>query len=175
MDGAMEKRSRIILAQADHLSGEVLGFAIGKLMESGARNVQILPSITKKNRPGSVLIIDTDEEHERPIARFLVHEMKITGYHRVDATHVFHRVRFLTKSLRLARNSATVDLSFTVKAFGEPPGSVSLDIEHDTLVDMQRTVEDRLGVQLPLSELRAIVEARLRDTDTNIADLGRHD
>jgi hypothetical protein len=166
----MEKRSRIILAQADHLSGEVLGFAIGKLMECGARNVQVLPSITKKNRPGSVLIIDADEEREAPIARFLVQEMKIAGYHRVDATHVFHRVSFLPKSLRLTRNGSTVDISFLVKAIGDPPGPLSLDIEHDTLVDMQRTIEEQLGTHMALNELRAVVEAHLRDADMTIVD-----
>ncbi len=175
MDGALEKTSRIILAQADHLSGEVLGFAIGKLMECGARNVQVLPSITKKNRPGSVLIIDADKDHEEAIARYLVREMKIAGYHRIDATHVFHRVSFVTKDLRLSRNGATVDLSLTVKAIGEPPGPVSLDVEHDSLVEMQQAVRNRLGVQIPLGELRSIVEAHLRDADTITADLGNYD
>jgi len=171
----MEKRSRLLFAQVDHLSGEVLGFALEKLMESGARNVQVIPSTTKKNRPGSILIIDTDEKQEEPIARFLMEELKISGYHRIDATHVFHRVSFLTKSLRLARNGATVDLCFPVKAIGEPPGPVALDVEHDTLVDMQRTVGNQLGVQIPLNELRSIVEAHLRDADSIIADLGSYD
>ena len=49
----MEKKSRLILAQVDHLSGELLGFAIGRIMELGAGNVQLIPTITKKTGPGT--------------------------------------------------------------------------------------------------------------------------
>jgi uncharacterized protein (DUF111 family) len=38
----MEKQSRLILAQVDHASGEVLGFAVERIMDHGALNVQLI-------------------------------------------------------------------------------------------------------------------------------------
>jgi uncharacterized protein (DUF111 family) len=159
----MEKRSRLLFAQVDHLSGEVLGFAIGKIMEQGACNVQVIPGITKKNRPGSILIIDVSPEQEDRIARFLAQELKVSGYHRIDATHVFCPVTFLTKNLTISRNGASMNLSCEVKVIGDPAAPLSLDIEHDALVSMQRAVQDGLGMTVSLVELRAMIESRLKD------------
>ncbi len=70
-----EGKARLILAQIDHVSGEITGFAIGKIMELGANNVQLIPTITKKNRPGSIIMIDVDAIHEEDIVRFLAGEL----------------------------------------------------------------------------------------------------
>jgi uncharacterized protein (DUF111 family) len=91
----MEKKSRLILVQVDSVSGEVLSFAIGKLMELGANNVQLVPTITKKNRPGNIIIIDTDADKEKMVADFLAKELKVSGYHRIDTSHVFHKITFV--------------------------------------------------------------------------------
>ena len=167
----MEKRSCLLFAQVDHLSGEVLGFAIGRIMEQGACNVQMIPSITKKNRPGSILIIDAPPDQEDRIARFLSQELKVSGYHRIDATHVFCPVAFLTKNLTISKNGTSMNLSCKVKVIGEPAAPLSLDIEHDALVSMQRAVEDGLGTVVPLVELRAMIEAKLKDAGSVEVDL----
>lgn len=159
----LEKRSRLLFAQVDHLSGEVLGFAIGKIMEEGACNVQVIPSITKKNRPGSILIIDAPPEQEDRIALFLAHELKVSGYHRIDATHVFCQVTFMTKIFTMSKNGASLDLSCEVKVIGDPASPLSLDIDHDALVSMQQAVHDRLGLAVSLAELRTMIESRLKE------------
>ncbi|MCK5418002.1 MAG: DUF111 family protein, partial [Desulfobacterales bacterium] len=64
----MQKKSRLIFAQIDHIPGDVLGFAMERLMELGAKNVQLIPTITKKNRPGNIMIIDVDDQNEEVMA-----------------------------------------------------------------------------------------------------------
>jgi uncharacterized protein (DUF111 family) len=160
----MEKRSRLLFAQVDHLSGEVLGYAIGKLMDEGASNVQVIPSITKKNRPGSILVVDVPADQEDRVALFLARELKVSGYHRIDATHVFCQVSFLTKDITLSRNGSSLNLSCKVKVIGDPAAPLSLDIEHDALLSMQQTVRDGLGLTVSLIELRSMVESKLKET-----------
>jgi len=159
----MEKRSRLLFAQVDHLSGEMLGFAIGKIMEEGACNVQVVPGITKKNRPGSILIIDAPPEQEDRIALFLARELKVSGYHRIDATHIFCQVTFLTKNFSFSKNGTSLDLSCEVKVIGDPASPLSLDIEHDALVRMQGAIKDDLGMAVSLVELRTMIESKLKD------------
>ena len=54
----------LLLVQIDDRSGEVLGNALEELMSLGARNVQLLSSVTKKGRPGHVLLIDLEPAAE---------------------------------------------------------------------------------------------------------------
>jgi len=133
--------------------------------------VQVIPSITKKNRPGNILIIDVPSEQEDRVARFLAQELKVSGYHRIDATHVFCQVAFLTKDLILSRNGSSLNLSCKVKVIGNPAAPLSLDIEHDALVSMQQAVQDGLGLAVSLIELRALIESRLKDANSVAVEL----
>ena len=164
----MEKDARIILAQVDPVSGEVLGFAIERLMEMGAHNVQLIPTITKKNRPGNIIVIDTDERHEEPIADFLSRELKISGYHRIHTSHVFHRVTFVEKSLHLNINGKSRTLQCKFKIIGDPTAPLSVDIEHDFLVEVQKIISSISDTHISLNDLRNSIEASFSNSSDEI-------
>ena len=77
----------LILVQIDDRSGEVLGHALEELMGLGARNVQLLASVTKKGRPGNVLLLDLEDEAEPAIAAYLAAELGAWGYQILEASH----------------------------------------------------------------------------------------
>lgn len=167
----MEKKARLILAQIDHLSGEMLGLAIDRLMGYGAHNVQIIPTITKKNRPGNLLIVDAEPEHEETIAGFLVKELQVTGYHRIETSHVFQRVGFVTRQVRVCRNHKSTVFSCETKVVGEPSEFLSAAVEHDALVNAQRIIERDLECVITLHELKALIESRLNRTEDIVLEL----
>lgn len=162
------KESRLLFAQVDHVSGEVTGFAIGKIMELGANNVQLIPTITKKNRPGNIIIIDSDVEHEGQIARFLASELKISGYHKINTTHVFQKVSFLKKNLNIKVNGENRSFQFEAKVIGDPAEPLSVDIEHDFLVNVQDILNIHLNYSISLNELRTVIESRLKESSDEI-------
>ena len=57
-----EIRGQLIFAQIDHLGGEQLGTLIEVLFKEGVKNAHLVPSLTKKGRPGYLLFIDLGEE-----------------------------------------------------------------------------------------------------------------
>ena len=162
------KESQLLFAQVDHVSGEITGFAIGKIMELGANNVQLIPTLTKKNRPGNIIIIDADAEHEGVISRFLASELKVSGYHKISTTHVFQRVSFLKKNLNIKVNGGTRSFQFEVKIIGEPSEPLSVDIEHDFLVDVQQILNSSLNYSISLNELRNVIESKLKESGDEI-------
>lgn len=159
----MEKESRFILAQVDHVSGEVLGYAVEKLMELGARNVQLISTITKKNRPGNIILIDADTLSEERISTFLTRELKISGYHRINTSHVFHKVTFVAKTVRIRLNGRSKSFQCRLKLIGEPSDPITIDVEHDFLVNLQETINSDWNIYFSLEELRNRVETPLRD------------
>jgi len=164
----MEKQSRLILAHVDHVSGEVLGFAVERIMECGARNVQLIPTITKKNRPGHILLVDAEAAKEEDIAEFLVKELSVSGYHRIDTTHVFQRVTFAKKKLTIRVNGRVRIFQCKVKLIGDPLKPLSVDVEHDFLVMIQNLMREKLDCQIALSELRTMIESKLLESANEV-------
>lgn len=162
------KESRLLFAQIDHVSGEITGFAIGRIMELGAHNVQLIPTITKKNRPGNIIIIDVDAEREDKIAQFLASELKISGYHKINTIHVFQKVSFVKKNLTVTANGGTRSFPFEIKIIGDPSEPLSVDIEHDLLVAIQEILSTSLNYSISLSELRTLIESRLKESGDEI-------
>lgn len=157
------KPGRLLVAQVDHASGEVLGFALGKIMEIGARNVHLIPTVTKKNRPGHIIVIDTDESCEPAIGRFLAGELKVTGYHRIETSHIFERVSFVTKTVTIEALGRSLSLECDAKLIGDDQQPLASDIEHERIVQVQKEIRERLGVQVSLDTLRTMIEVRLRE------------
>lgn len=164
----MVKKARLIFAQIDHVSGEVIGFAIGKIMKLGANNVQLITTITKKNRPGSILLIDIDAEHESEVANFLAKELKVSGYHRINTSHIFHRVTYVKKKLNIKVNGKSRSVKCDVKIIGDPSRPLSIDIEHDFLVKIQELLTNKLHSSISLGELRTTIESKLKESENEI-------
>lgn len=163
----MIKKGRLLFAQADHVSGEVTGFAVGMIMELGAHNVQLISSVTKKNRPGNILIIDTDEKHETAIAGFLAKELKISGYHRIDTKHIFQQVTLSQKNLIIRANGKKRKYICEIKIIGDPSNPLSIDVEHEALVKLQKVLRAQKR-DLSLSELKTAIESKLRTSGKEI-------
>ncbi len=165
---AMEKESSLILAQADHLSGEEIGFAIEKLMELGAGSVHVIPTATKKNRTGALLLIDPGENEER-VADFLMRELEITGYNRISVTHVFQKVLFKKKRINVVVNGAMESFDCRVKVVGEPGEPLFARAESDFFVDAHKKLNERFGPSsVSLLDLKRAVEPKLNNADDQI-------
>ena len=65
----------LVMVQIDHLSGELLGGLSDRLIEKGAQNVQMIPTLSKKSRPAYLLLIDTSQERLPDLEEFLVLEL----------------------------------------------------------------------------------------------------
>lgn len=163
----MKKKARLLFAQADHVSGEVTGFAVGRIMELGAHNVQLISSVTKKNRPGHIIIIDTDDTHEGAISQFLARELKISGYHRIDTSHIFQQVTISRRNLIICANGKKRTFRCEIKIIGDPSNPLSIDVEHDALVKLQKVLRAQKK-ELSLSDLKTAIESKLRASGKEI-------
>jgi hypothetical protein len=69
----------VLETNLDDVTGEVLGAVIDTLQESGALDVQIIPTITKKNRPGHILSVLCREEDTEDLAGAIMEETGTLG------------------------------------------------------------------------------------------------
>jgi len=69
----------VLETNLDDVSGEVIGHAVDRLLEEGARDVSIIPMFTKKNRPGQILKVISDAKNVQRLAYVLVEETGALG------------------------------------------------------------------------------------------------
>lgn len=96
-----QKNSCIFYVQTDHLSGEEIGCAIRKLYGAGAHNVNVLSTVTKKNRPGYIFLIDTDESSMHAVEEALQLELRVSGWHCIPTQHRYLNVDCVKKTLQI--------------------------------------------------------------------------
>lgn len=92
----------LVISQADNITGEEVGYAIEKLTEGGVKNVHVIPSLTKKNRPAFIFLIDIEtKEHLQNVEKILLSELGILGYNVVNTTHVRCKTKLKKVKVRL--------------------------------------------------------------------------
>ncbi len=154
------QKSKLIIAQVDHASGEVVGEAMQELMQLGARNVQLLQSVTKKGRPGYILFIDLPVEKVAGVATYLAAELGIWGCHILDSQHVHFDLSFREKTLRLIAGEKNITYQVNVKYIMQNEQLLGIKVDHSQLVEIQQCFLE-WGFYYPLRVLRTYLEAQL--------------
>jgi len=77
---AQGTRPMVLLeTNVDDMTGEMLGYALEKLLAGGAADAWLTPVQMKKGRPGVVLSVICAEAQEEPLARLLLRETSTLG------------------------------------------------------------------------------------------------
>lgn len=69
----------VLETNVDDIPGEVIGYAVDKVLKEGARDFSIIPMFTKKNRPGQILQVISDEDKIERLAHILIEETGTLG------------------------------------------------------------------------------------------------
>lgn len=152
----------LMLAQIDDASGELLAEVVGRLEKLGAKNVQLLSSLTKKGRPGYVMMVDILADKEDEAATLLAEELGIWGYRVLAAEHKHVDIERFTADLILRHEAQAHRFSLRAKKIRRDGRPIRIKVEHDDLSRICGELRD-IGLSLPLSVLKARVESTLSE------------
>ncbi len=164
-----EEEGRLVIVQVDHLSGELLGDALGRLWASGARNVQLLPTLAKKGRPGQIVMIDARARDLAAIEEALLAELGVTGWHTIETRHVCFATEIVTQDVEV-RTPSTV-LRAQVAGKRRRGGAGSVVPEHDSCVALREKLAAEANFRVPLRELIPLVREALNASGRAAIDL----
>ena len=77
--GLLMDRIYVLETNLDDVSGELVGHTINRLFNEGARDVSVIPIFTKKNRPGQIIKVITDEARVERLSKILIEETGTLG------------------------------------------------------------------------------------------------
>ena len=84
----MEKPGTLFLFQIDHLSGEEVGYLVEQLYGWGAKNVNVISTLTKKNRPGHLVLVDPGRMDTEGLPDKMARMFGTCGCHRFETSHL---------------------------------------------------------------------------------------
>lgn len=157
------KKGLLFLVQIDHLSGEILGDVIDSFYCAGAKNVQVISTITKKNRPGSIILIDGTEKAASAIEAVIVEECGSSGWHRIESCHRHTEVFYLQKTIHIRLPEE--ELFFQAKGKQIADDRRGIRPEYDSCVKLRQELAAR-GKHISLRRLHLLLtNAFLQDTE----------
>lgn len=158
------KEGIVFMIQVDHLSGEQLGFALNRFYEAGASNVQMISSITKKNRPSWVVLIDCREEYRKAVEAMIPMELGVGGWHMFKTEHHYLYSDSVERRIRFCMEGDEDGPVWTVK--GKLFENGNLRPEHDSVVMLQEELYHCYGEYLCYTVLYHIIMECLEREDT---------
>lgn len=160
----------LVISQIDNVTGEEVGYAIEKLTEEGVKNVHVIPSLTKKNRPAFIFLIDIEaKEHLQKVEKILLSELGSLGYNIVNTTHVRCETKLKKVKVKLKTPSGTYDFKLGIKIAKYPSGEViSKFVEHSSLLKLQDKIAQVSAERIPLRVLKKIIEYKVSTGEKEI-------
>jgi pyridinium-3,5-bisthiocarboxylic acid mononucleotide nickel chelatase len=161
----------LMMAQIDDASGELLAEVIGRLEALGAENVQLLSSLTKKGRPGYVMMLDIDADSEGDVAALLADELGVWGYRVLHAEHKHFDIEKFETEVVVHHQGRPKRFSLRAKKIYRDRRLVRIKTEHDDLCRICAQLREA-DLPLPLAMLKAQVEDTLgRQSDVTQVDI----
>ncbi len=151
---------RLLLVQVDDRSGEEIRQALDGLTGMGVRNYQLLSSLTKKGRPGFVLLLDLDAGLEAEVMTFLASELGAWGYHRLVSSHEHFDVAEETREVTVIVDGRREEFTLSCKVLRWNGEACRVKVEQR---DVALIVEQLalLGHRLPHTTLRTRLESEI--------------
>ncbi len=148
-------QSILLLAQVDHACGDVIASVTEELLALGVQNVNLVPSLTKKGRPGYLLFVDLPEPLLGRVEQVLATELGILGWRILSAEHRKARVREVEQQVRLSLGAEEHVLDVPVKLVETEKGYVPVSVEHEFCRRLRQQLREDHGVEVPLHLLKS--------------------
>ncbi len=131
----------ILETNLDNVTGEILGHSFNNLMKAGALDVTIIPTITKKNRPGHLLRAITKPEDSVTVSEAIIRETGTLGVRVLPYVHRNIAERKIIP-IEMDISGEKVEINIKVGLIGEEIISVAPEYED------AKTISAKTGISL---------------------------
>ena len=153
-NGLVKDEIAVLETNIDDATGEVLGYALEKLLSEGAKDVSIIPMYTKKNRPGQIIKVIADQKDVEHLSQVLIDETGTLGIRVYFCErHIINRELHIV-DLLVMNNKENVRVKVAKNQSGD---IINIKPEYE---DVKRLAEK---TKKPLRELSEIAVSRARE------------
>jgi uncharacterized protein (DUF111 family) len=165
------KQGVLLYAQIDHLSGEAIGPTIEMFYDSGASNVNVVSSITKKNRPGYIMFIDCLSDNLEKLENILARELGVSGWHRITTLHEYLAVQCVKQTITVIFDGGQFEFTAEGKIINND--YINIRPENQNCLSFKKRLAES-GILLSLSEIYQRLYQVLVVEDQTTINLTKH-
>ena len=150
----------LLMTNVDNINCDHVPYVIEELMKKGARNVHVIPSITKKGRNEYIFFIDCTKDQVEDLAEFLVVETGTLGVRIIENEHYAfeHEIKKLEVTFERGNNDALWHGSINFKIVRNRSGEIlSVRAEYEEIKALAKHLRD-MGLNTSLYEVKEMVE-----------------
>jgi uncharacterized protein (DUF111 family) len=149
----------LLMTNVDNINCDHVPYVIEELMKKGARNVHVLPSITKKGRNEYIFFIDCIKEQVEDLAEFLVIETGTLGVRIIENEHYAfeHEIKKLQVSFKKGNDIlwyGSINFKIVRNKSGE---NLSVRAEYEEVKALTKHLRG-MGLNTSLHEVKEMVE-----------------
>jgi len=160
----------LLMITVDNVSGEVIPYLIETAIERGAKNVHVVPAITKKGRPEYIFFVDVIEDNLESVIGFLLAELGSLGYRVIRDEHFPQDYDIEKVEVNLSALGIPLNRNVRIKVIRRKDGSVlTANIEYEDLRNLAESFDDD-SVRIPMMKLKSMVEGSYIEKHLNRTD-----
>ncbi|MFW5988345.1 MAG: nickel insertion protein [bacterium] len=152
----------LLMFNVDDITNEQVPFLIDKLSKKGAKNVHVIPSITKKGRQEHIFLVDLPESEVESVSNEIVRETGTIGIRILKEEHIYYNYEF--KKVNVVIDSKKYELRVKL-IFNKNNEYLALKAEYEDLKKIAAEVDI-----YSFNELKTIIESEVtkKIVDKNI-------
>jgi hypothetical protein len=144
----------VLETNLDDVTGEIIGHTVNKLLREGAKDVSVIPMLTKKNRPGHIIKIIADRTTAEHLSRVLMEETGTLGVR----LHPCERRILNRESISMKIKIKEIEESINVKVARNRKGEIlQIKPEYEEIKRLAKKTDK------PLREIMDIVKMKARE------------
>ena len=153
----------LLMFNVDNITNEQVPFLIEKLMKKDAKNVHVIPSITKKGRQEHIFLVDLPDSEVESVSSEIVRETGTIGIRILKEEHISYNFEF--KEVEVKIDSKKYDLQVKI-IYNDQQEYLALKAEYEDLKKIAAEVDI-----YSFNELKTIIESEVtkKIIDKNIA------
>jgi uncharacterized protein (TIGR00299 family) protein len=147
----------ILETNLDNVTGEVLGHSFDSLLAAGALDVTIIPTITKKNRPGHLLRVITKPEDSGIVSEAIIRETGTLGVRMLNYVHRNIAERKIIP-IKLYINGINFEMRIKIGIFGEEIINIAPEYEDAKEIAEKTGIPIKNVMKLANEEFRILLD-----------------
>ncbi len=151
----------VLETDVDDVSGEILGNFISNLKPGEFLDVQLFPTITKKNRPGHKLEILCYPEHTFKLIEKIINEIGTLGVRFKIINRICINRKFQKRLIKINEKSYTLNYKVSYFESNKEINIVNIKPEYEDLKKISETTN------LTIKQVQLIAQSNIKDIYDN--------
>ncbi len=148
----------MIFVTVDNITGEIIPYLIDVVMEKGAKNVHVIPAITKKGRPEYIFLVDVEEKFFEDVISFLIAELGTIGYRILQDEHRYLDYEIIEQEIKIIIEDIEEFQKIRIKKIKNKEGkTTTVNVEYEDLKRLANYLQSN-GIHIPISKLKSKIE-----------------